>query len=80
VYDRFDPNNSFKLKDYLDESIDSFESSSDYPDFKLISSRVYTKLLGGYPSYSLVGTYNQGAWLINETSSIIDDRLYSILY
>jgi len=80
VYDRSEPNNSLELVNYMDESIRSLESSSNFPDFKLISSQVNTKFLAGYPSYSLAGTYNQGAGLINETGAIINDMIYSIQY
>jgi hypothetical protein len=53
-----------------------------FPGFRLISSQVDTNLLAGHPAYSLTCTYSlpdsDGLGTVNETGTVIGDRIYSI--
>lgn len=72
------------LAEYLDESLESYGLPGYFPGFRLISSQVDTNLLAGHPAYSLTGTYSlpdsDGLGTVNETGTVIRDRIYSIYY
>ena len=84
VDDRSDSNDSIDLAEYLDESLESCGLPDYFPGFGLISSQVDTNLLAGHPAYSLTGSYSlpdsEGLGTVNETGTVIDDRIYFIQY
>lgn len=84
VDDRSDSNYLVDLSEYFDESLESYGLPDYFPGFRLTSSQVDTNLLAGHPAYSLSGTYDlsdsEGPRIVNETGTVIDDRIYSIQY
>jgi hypothetical protein len=84
IDDRSDSNDSIDLAEYLDESLESYGLPDYFPGFRPISSQVDTSSLAGHPSYSLSGTYtlpdSEDLGTVNETGTIIDERIYSIQY